>query len=153
MKRFHLTGQPLRLDAWDNMMFALRNPKHEISIAVVGKYAEHRDAYKSIYESLDHAGIQHRAQIRIVPIQSSEIEEEGPERLLAGYDGILIPGGFGERGVEGKVQSIRYARERDIPFFGICLGMQCALRWSLVAMCWDWIGPIRLNLTKTLRIR
>ncbi len=126
MKRFHLTGQPLRLDAWDNMMFALRNPKHEISIAVVGKYAEHRDAYKSIYEALDHAGIQHRAQIRIVPIQSSEIEEEGPERLLAGYDGILIPGGFGERGVEGKVQSIRYARERDIPFFGICLGMQCA---------------------------
>jgi CTP synthase len=107
-------------------MFALRNPKHEISIAVVGKYAEHRDAYKSIYESLDHAGITHRAQIRIVPIQSSEIEEEGPERLLAGYDGILIPGGFGERGVEGKVQSIRYARERDIPFFGICLGMQCA---------------------------
>ena len=126
MKRFHLTGQPLHLDAWDNMMFALRNPKHEISIAVVGKYAEHRDAYKSIYESLDHAGIQHRAQIRIVPIQSSEIEEEGPERLLAGYDGILIPGGFGERGVEGKVQSIRYAREREIPFFGICLGMQCA---------------------------
>lgn len=126
MKRFHLTGQPLKLDAWDNLMFALRNPKHEISIAVVGKYAEHKDAYKSIYESLDHAGIHHQAQIRIARIQSADIEEEGPERILAGYDGILIPGGFGERGVEGKVQAIRYAREREIPFFGICLGMQCA---------------------------
>lgn len=126
MKKFQLTGQPLKLDAWDNLMFALRNPKHEISIAVVGKYAEHKDAYKSIYESLDHAGIHHHAQIRIARIQSADIEEEGPERLLAGYDGILIPGGFGERGVEGKVQAIRYAREREIPFFGICLGMQCA---------------------------
>jgi CTP synthase len=117
MKKFQLTGQPLKLDAWDNLMFALRNPKHEIS--VVGKYAEHKDAYKSIYESLDHAGIHHHAQIRIARIQSADIEEEGPERLLAGYDGILIPGGFGERGVEGKVQAIRYAREREIPFFGI----------------------------------
>lgn len=126
MKKFQLTGQPLKLDAWDNLMFALRNPKHEISIAVVGKYAEHKDAYKSIYESLDHAGIHHHAQIRIARIQSADVEEEGPERLLAGYDGILIPGGFGERGVEGKVQAIRYAREREIPFFGICLGMQCA---------------------------
>jgi CTP synthase len=93
---------------------------------VVGKYAEHKDAYKSIYESIDHAGIHHQCQIRTSRIQSSDIEEEGPERLLSGYDGILIPGGFGERGVEGKVQAIRYAREREIPFFGICLGMQCA---------------------------
>ena len=126
MKRFHLTGQPLQLEAWENMMFALRNPKHEISIAVVGKYAEHKDAYKSIYEAIDHAGIHHQAQVRVARIQSAEVEEEGPERLLAGFDGILIPGGFGERGVEGKVQAIRYARERNIPFFGICLGMQCA---------------------------
>jgi CTP synthase len=125
-KRFGLNAPPLRLDAWDRLMFSLRNPKHEISIAVVGKYAEHKDAYKSIYESLDHAGIHHQCNTRIARIQSSDIEEEGPERLLSGYDGILIPGGFGERGVEGKVQAIRYARERDIPFFGICLGMQCA---------------------------
>jgi CTP synthase len=126
MKRFHLTGQPLKLDAWNELLFSLRNPKHELSIAVVGKYAEHKDAYKSIYEAIDHAGIHHHAQIRVSRIQSAEVEEEGPERLLAGYDGILIPGGFGERGVEGKVQAIRYARERSIPFFGICLGMQCA---------------------------
>ena len=93
---------------------------------VVGKYAEHKDAYKSIYEALDHAGIHNRAQVRIVPIQSELVEHEGPERLLSGFDGILIPGGFGERGIEGKVRSIRFAREREIPFFGICLGMQTA---------------------------
>lgn len=126
VRKFGLNSHPPKLEAWDNLMYSLRNPKHEISIAVVGKYAEHKDAYKSIYESLDHAGIHHQCQIRIARIQSGDIEEEGPERLLSGYDGILIPGGFGERGVEGKVQSIRYARERDIPFFGICLGMQCA---------------------------
>ncbi|XZE18853.1 CTP synthase [Pirellulaceae bacterium SH449] len=126
MKRLQLSGHAPNLDAWDNIMYSLRNPKHEISIAVVGKYAEHRDAYKSIYESLDHAGINLFCQARIARIQSSDIEEEGAERILAGYDGILIPGGFGERGVAGKIQAIRYARERGIPFFGICLGMQCA---------------------------
>ncbi|MCA9260087.1 MAG: CTP synthase, partial [Planctomycetales bacterium] len=97
------------------------------SIAVVGKYAEHRDAYKSIYESLDHAGMAHSAQIRIARIRSEEVEAEGPEPLLSGYDGILVPGGFGERGIEGKVEAIRFAREKGIPFFGICLGMQCAV--------------------------
>jgi CTP synthase len=94
---------------------------------VVGKYAEHVDAYKSIYESLDHAGMHHHAQIRIGRIHSEAIEREGPERLLSGYDGILVPGGFGERGIEGKVEAIRFARERGIPFLGICLGMQCAV--------------------------
>ncbi|MCH2126796.1 MAG: CTP synthase [Pirellulaceae bacterium] len=116
----------LDLNAWRDLLHRLRNPQHEISIAVVGKYAEHTDAYKSIYESLDHAGIHNHAQIRIGRIHSEAIEREGPERLLAGYDGILVPGGFGERGIEGKVETIRYARERGIPFFGICLGMQCA---------------------------
>jgi CTP synthase len=121
-----LTGETLRLEKWRQLLHDLRNPEHEISIAVVGKYAEHRDAYKSIYEALDHAGIAHRAQIRIQRIQSEKVEQEGPERLLAGYDGLLVPGGFGERGIEGKVEAIRFARERGIPFFGICLGMQCA---------------------------
>jgi CTP synthase len=127
VKRMALGGKTPNLDRWQELMHKLRNPQHEISIAVVGKYAEHKDAYKSIYESLDHAGIHHRAQIRFGRIQSSEIEAEGPERLLSGYDGILVPGGFGERGIEGKVQAIRFAREREIPFFGICLGMQCAV--------------------------
>jgi len=115
------------LDDWHDLLHRLRHPDHEISIAVVGKYAEHRDAYKSIYEALDHAGMAHRAQIRIGRIRSEDVEAEGPERLLAGYDGLLVPGGFGERGIEGKVQAIRYAREKGMPFFGICLGMQCAV--------------------------
>jgi len=125
-KRLGLNPGRLRLDDWHDLLNRLRNPREEISIAVVGKYAEHRDAYKSIYESLDHAGIANHAQVRIQRIQAEEVEREGPERLLSGYDGILIPGGFGERGIEGKVESIRFARERQIPFFGICLGMQCA---------------------------
>ncbi|MBX3424943.1 MAG: CTP synthase [Pirellulales bacterium] len=125
-KKFGLQTREPDLEPWNEILRRLRNPEHEISIAVVGKYAEHRDAYKSIYESIDHAGIANAAQIRIARIQSEEVEAEGPERMLAGYDGILVPGGFGERGIEGKVQTIRYAREKNIPFFGICLGMQCA---------------------------
>ena len=122
-----LDSDVLELDQWHELLHRLRNPESEISIAVVGKYAKHRDAYKSIYEALDHAGIHHKVQIRIGRIQSEEIEREGPERLLSGYDGILVPGGFGERGIEGKVETIRFARQRGIPFFGICLGMQCAV--------------------------
>ncbi len=127
VQRLGLTAGSPNLDPINEILHRLRNPQHEISIAVVGKYAEHKDAYKSIYESLDHAGIHHHAQIRIGRIQSADIENEGPECLLTGYDGILVPGGFGERGIEGKVQAIRYAREKGIPFFGICLGMQCAV--------------------------
>ena len=116
-----------KIDDWRDLLHRLRNPESEISIAVVGKYAEHKDAYKSIYESIDHAGMANHAQVRIGRIQSEDIEREGPERLLGGYDGILVPGGFGERGIEGKVEAVRWARERGIPFFGICLGMQCAV--------------------------
>lgn len=120
------TPEP-NIDDWRELLANLRRPDHEISIAVVGKYAEHRDAYKSIYEAIDHAGMANKAQIRIGRIRSEDVEAEGPERLLSGYDGLLVPGGFGERGIEGKVQAIRWARERGVPFFGICLGMQCAV--------------------------
>ncbi|MBI2825373.1 MAG: CTP synthase [Planctomycetia bacterium] len=126
VRRLALAAGPLHMDDWRDLVHRLRNPQHELGIAVVGKYAEHRDAYKSIYEAIDHAGVAHGAQIRIQRIQSEEVEREGPECLLAGYDGLLVPGGFGERGIEGKVEAIRFARERDVPFFGICLGMQCA---------------------------
>ncbi len=127
VKKLSLPSGTPDLDNWRELLHRLRNPETEISIAVVGKYAEHRDAYKSIYESIDHAGIENHAQVRIGRIQSEDIEREGPERLLSGYDGILVPGGFGERGTEGKVEAIRWARERRIPFLGICLGMQCAV--------------------------
>ncbi|MEM7317227.1 MAG: CTP synthase, partial [Planctomycetota bacterium] len=122
-----LNAGSLELDDWRDLLHRLRNPKQEISIAVVGKYAEHRDAYKSIYEAIDHAGIHHQVQIRVGRIHSEAVEREGPERLLAGFDGVLVPGGFGERGIEGKVEAIRWARERKVPFLGICLGMQCAV--------------------------
>ena len=128
VKRLSLTAAgPPDVTPWHDLLHRLRNPEHEISIAVVGKYAEHRDAYKSIYESIDHAGMHHQCQIRTGRIQSSDIEREGAERLLSGYHGILVPGGFGERGIEGKIEAIRYARERGVPFFGICLGMQTAV--------------------------
>ncbi len=127
VKKLQLKAKPLELDDWRELLHRLRNPEMEISIAVVGKYAEHKDAYKSIYEAIDHAGMEHHAQIRIGRIQSEAIEREGPERLLSGFDGILVPGGFGERGTEGKVDAIRWARQRKIPFLGICLGMQCAV--------------------------
>jgi CTP synthase len=122
-----LAAGDLNLDDWREMVHRLRNPVHEISIAVVGKYAAHRDAYKSIYEALDHAGIAHQTRVRVQRIQSEDVEREGAERLLSSFDGLLVPGGFGERGIEGKVEAIRFARERGIPFFGICLGMQCAV--------------------------
>jgi CTP synthase len=125
--RLGLKTSALDLDDWRDLVHRLRNPDAEVSIAVVGKYARHKDAYKSIYEAIDHAGIEHHARVRVGRIDSEEIEREGPERLLSGYDGILVPGGFGERGIEGKVDAIRWARERNIPFFGICLGMQCAV--------------------------
>jgi len=127
VKKLGLKAGELKLDNWRELLHRIRNPGYELSIAVVGKYAEHRDAYKSIYEALDHAGISLRAQVRIQRIHSEAVEREGPERLLSGVDGVLVPGGFGERGIEGKVEAIHYCRERGIPFFGICLGMQCAV--------------------------
>jgi CTP synthase len=127
LRRFGLQAPPADLDEWHDILHRLRNPEHEVSIALVGKYAEHRDAYKSIYEALDHGGIAHKTQVRVQPIKSEDIEREGAERLLAGFDGLIVPGGFGERGIEGKVEAIRFARERRLPFLGICLGMQCAV--------------------------
>ena len=127
VRKLSLKAGPLNLDKWHDLLHRLRNPEHEINVAVVGKYSEHRDAYKSIYEALDHAGVHHRTTVRVQRIHSEAVEREGAERLLAGVDGILVPGGFGERGIEGKVDAVRYAREHGIPYFGICLGMQCAV--------------------------
>ena len=126
VQRLGLRAGSADLSNWRELLRRLRNPRQELSIAVVGKYAEHRDAYKSIYESLDHAAIHHQVQIRVGRIHSEDVEREGPDRLLGGFDGLLVPGGFGERGIEGKVEAIRWARERKVPFLGICLGMQCA---------------------------
>ena len=125
-QKLRLPQGSANLDDWRQLLHGIRNPLSEISIAVVGKYADHKDAYKSIYEAIDHAGMQFRSQIRVSRIRSEEIENEGPERLLSGHDAILVPGGFGERGIEGKLEAVRWAREKKVPYFGICLGMQCA---------------------------
>lgn len=127
VRKLQLKAGPPDLASWRELLHRLRNPEYEITIAVVGKYSEHRDAYKSIYEALDHGGIANNAQVRIQRVHSEAVEREGPERLLSGVDGVLVPGGFGERGIEGKVDAVRFARQRGIPFLGICLGMQCAV--------------------------
>jgi CTP synthase len=127
VKRLGLKAAPLDLSQWSEMVDRIMNPKYEVRIAVVGKYMKHRDSYKSVYESLDHAGIAHRARVLVVRVEAEEVSARGADALLGGVDGILVPGGFGMRGIEGKIEAIRYVRTHQIPYFGICLGMQCAV--------------------------
>ncbi len=103
------------------------HPKHHTRIAVVGKYIALQDAYKSIYEALRHGGIANDARVEIVRVDSEEISKHGAAAMLKGVHGLLVPGGFGSRGISGKIEAIQYARERGLPFFGVCLGMQCAV--------------------------
>jgi CTP synthase len=119
-------GRP-RIRDWIDMVEAIKNPEREVRIAVVGKYIQHQDAYKSIYESLAHAAAAHRARLDLMKIEAEELEAPGGLDRLNGVQGILVPGGFGKRGTEGKVLAVRAARERKIPFLGLCLGMQLAV--------------------------
>jgi len=125
--RLGLKAGPIDMSEWQGLLHKVRNPQHEVTIAVVGKYIQHKDAYKSIYESLDHAGIAHSTRVIVKRIEAEELERGDPGSLLSGVDGVLVPGGFGMRGIEGKIDAIRYARKTETPFFGICLGMQCAV--------------------------
>ncbi len=122
-----LEAKKPNLTRWEDVVHRLKHPKARARIALVGKYTELRDSYKSLLEALTHGGIAHEAKVEIEWTNAEEIERQGPHALLAGADGILIPGGFGARGIEGKVAAVRYAREQRVPFFGICLGMQCAV--------------------------
>jgi len=126
VEKLHLDAKPLDVSDWRLMIERLRNPAHEVTIALVGKYVKHHDAYKSVYESLDHAGIDRHARVKIVKVEAESVERDGAEALLSEVDGVLVPGGFDTRGVPGKLLAIRYVRENRIPFFGICLGLQCA---------------------------
>jgi CTP synthase len=112
---------------WEEFIFRLKNPIDEVRICLVGKYVELKDAYKSIQESLIHAGAENQCKVHVQTIQSENITVENAAEKLRGFDGILVAPGFGNRGIEGKIEAIRYARENKIPFFGICLGMQCAV--------------------------
>jgi CTP synthase len=127
VSKLQLRAQPLDISDWRNLLQRLKNPEHEVTVGVIGKYIRHNDAYKSIYESLDHAGIATAARVVIRRIEAEDVEREGAERVLSGLDGILVPGGFDYRGSNGKIDAIRYAREKKVPFFGICLGLQCAV--------------------------
>jgi len=118
---------PRDLSRWCAMLDALRNPTDEVHIGLVGKYVEYEDSYKSLKEALLHAGIFHKVRVKMTWIESAELQWPDCIPSLKQYDGILVPGGFGKRGVEGMLQAIRYARERHVPYFGICLGMQTAV--------------------------
>ncbi len=127
VEKLDLRARALDISDWRDMLQRILNPQHEVSIAVVGKYIKYQDAYKSVYEALDHAGIALSSRVVIRRIEAEEVEREGAERVLGGVDGVLVPGGFGYRGIPGKIEAIRFARERGVPFFGICLGLQCAV--------------------------
>ena len=127
LELLHLEARPRDMSRWVGMLERLEHPEGEVRIGVVGKYVQLEDAYKSLREALVHGGLPHRARTVIEWIESGEIESlEMAEQRLRHVDGILIPGGFGKRGIEGMIYAIQYARERKVPFFGICLGMQCA---------------------------
>ena len=124
--RFHLTCPEADLSEWEQVLYQQANPTGEVTIGMVGKYTELPDAYKSVNEALKHAGFKNRLTVNIKYIDSQDVETKGVE-ILKGLDGILVPGGFGSRGVEGKILTAKYARENNIPYLGICLGMQVAL--------------------------
>lgn len=124
--RLNIWARQPELREWNKISERLSNPKSDCKVGVVGKYTDVVDSYKSIEESLVHAGICNKAAIELEYLDAEEIEKGDPENVLKGYDAIIVPGGFGDRGVEGKIKAIRYARENKVPFLGICLGMQLA---------------------------
>ena len=125
--KLKLSTRESDLGQWKDIVRRIKEPKNEVSIAIVGKYVGLKDSYKSLTEALGHGGVANDSRVNIEWIDSEEIEVHGPEKFLSEVDGVLVPGGFGYRGIEGKIDAIRYAREKRIPFFGICLGMQCAV--------------------------
>jgi CTP synthase len=127
LKHFRLDHLPQLENGWDEVVRILRFPKHRVDIAVVGKYIELQDAYKSVYESLVHGGIANDCAVEIHRLDSEKLEESRQYEALEGVDGILVPGGFGARGIEGKIEAVRVARESGVPYFGLCLGMQVAV--------------------------
>jgi CTP synthase len=127
MQMLGLSERPQDLGTWEKIVHTVRHPGRQVTIAVVGKYLDLRDAYKSLYEAIGHGGIANDCRVTIKAVDAEKVERDGPKEHLADVSGILVPGGFGSRGIEGKITAITYAREELVPFFGICLGMQCAV--------------------------
>ncbi|GAB4338932.1 MAG: CTP synthase [Desulfobulbaceae bacterium] len=120
------TGAPY-IKPWEELVDKIKNPKHTVTIGITGKYVELKESYKSLHEALVHGGIANSARVELRYISAEDLEEGDPAELLSGCDGILVPGGFGGRGMEGKIRAITFARENRVPFFGICLGMQLSV--------------------------
>src|SRR6202035_4067667 len=114
------------LSKWQDIVHRAYHPKDEVSIAIVGKYVEYEDSYKSLKEALVHGALAHNLKLRVTWVEAEGLETADYGSQLEGFDGILVPGGFGKRGIEGMLNAIRYAREHKVPYFGICLGMQTA---------------------------
>lgn len=127
IRRLGLSAPPAKLEAWQEVVHIVTNPTSTVDIAVVGKYVELKDAYKSVYESIDHAGIANKVAVKVHRINAEELTDENAGQRLRGMAGILVPGGFGERGIEGKISAVRFARENKVPYYGLCLGMQIAV--------------------------
>jgi len=127
LNRLHLPVKKIKLNNWETFVYRVLNPKQKVTIALVGKYTEHLDAYKSIFEAFIHAGADNDSRVIVKPISSESLENTDVSNFFNDVDGILVPGGFGERGIEGKINAIHYARVNKIPFLGICLGLQCAI--------------------------
>ena len=137
LRQLHLDIWPVKHTVWDSLVRKATTPRRRCRIALVGKYISIRDAYKSIHEALQHAGMAHSCKVEVVPIEAEDVCGSAAERLKDA-DGILVPGGFGSRGVEGKIAAIKYAREKKIPFLGICLGMQCTvIEYARDVLGWD----------------
>ncbi|MGD0366577.1 MAG: CTP synthase [Acidobacteriaceae bacterium] len=126
LKYLHIETQEPDLSKWSDLVRRCYNPVDEVSIAIAGKYVEYEDSYKSLKEALVHGALAHNLKLSVTWVEAEGLEEAGYEEQLRGFDGILVPGGFGKRGIEGMLNAIRYARERGVPYFGICLGMQTA---------------------------
>ncbi|MCL5027876.1 MAG: CTP synthase [Bacteroidetes bacterium] len=125
--KLHLADRKIKLDDWDDFVSKVKNPTKTVEVALCGKYVDHADAYKSIMEAFIHAGAENNAKVKIRSVSAEAFETEDPADLLKGISGLLVAPGFGERGIEGKIKAVQYVRENNIPFFGICLGMQCAV--------------------------
>ncbi|HWK31806.1 MAG TPA: CTP synthase [Terriglobales bacterium] len=126
LKYLRLETKEPDLSQWKELVHRVYNPKDTVDIAIVGKYVEYEDSYKSLKEALVHGALAHNLKLNVVWVEAEGLESEGYEKQLEGFDGILVPGGFGKRGIEGMLNGIRYARENKVPYFGICLGMQTA---------------------------
>jgi CTP synthase len=127
LNKLQLPLKTLKMDDWRNRVLRYQKVSKEINIAICGKYVELQDAYKSIIASFIHAGMENDVRVKLQWISTEDLHKKDVAQRLTGISGILVPGGFGERGIEGKLAAIRYARENGLPFFGICLGMQCAV--------------------------